>query len=227
MSGIAALARARSRAASGARPAEPASGAKQAAEPDGEERCELCAEPVGEAHSHLVELATRNLVCACRPCALLFSQSGAGGGRYRTVPSRYRSFPALEPGTAMWESLQIPVSVAFFFFNSELDKLVGFYPSPAGATECLLELSSLAELSSSLPALGSLVPDVEAILLHVGQDRTECFLVPIDTCYELVGQLRRSWRGFDGGAEVCSAIESCFASVRARARPLVHGDRDG
>ena len=27
----------------------------------------------------------------------------------------------------------------------------------------------------------------------------ECFLVPIDACYELVGQLRRLWQGFDGG----------------------------
>ena len=27
----------------------------------------------------------------------------------------------------------------------------------------------------------------------------ECFIVPIDACYELVGHLRRLWRGFDGG----------------------------
>ena len=36
-------------------------------------------------------------------------------------------------------------------------------------------------------------------------------------CYELVGQLRRLWKGFDGGAEARQALEEFFAGVRARA----------
>ena len=36
----------------------------------------------------------------------------------------------------------------------------------------------------------------------------------------LVGQLRRLWKGFDGGAEARQALEEFFAGVRARA--VVH-----
>ena len=46
----------------------------------------------------------------------------------------------------------------------------------------------------------------------------ECYLVPIDTCYELVGQLRSRWRGFDGGSEAHEALDAFFDNVRARAR---------
>ena len=55
----------------------------------------------------------------------------------------------------------------------------------------------------------------------VGHGTTaECFLVPIDACYELVGELRRLWRGFDGGSEAHAALDAFFERVRAKARPL-------
>jgi hypothetical protein len=47
----------------------------------------------------------------------------------------------------------------------------------------------------------------------------ECYLVPIDVCYELVGELRRLWKGFDGGTEAHAALEAFFDRVRERARP--------
>ena len=34
--------------------------------------------------------------------------------------------------------------------------------------------------------------------------------MPIDACYELVGQLRRLWRGFDGGQEAHDALDAFF-----------------
>jgi hypothetical protein len=43
--------------------------------------------------------------------------------------------------------------------------------------------------------------------------------VPIDVCYALVGQLRRVWRGFDGGTEARQAIDDFFADIAARSRP--------
>jgi hypothetical protein len=43
--------------------------------------------------------------------------------------------------------------------------------------------------------------------------------VPIDRCYELVGVLRRVWRGFDGGQEARALIDGFFADVAARSRP--------
>ena len=51
-----------------------------------------------------------------------------------------------------------------------------------------------------------------------GAATAECYLVPIDACYELVGQLRRLWRGFDGGQEAHDALDAFFDGVRATAQ---------
>jgi hypothetical protein len=56
-------------------------------------------------------------------------------------------------------------------------------------------------------------------LLRKRDDDIECFLVPIDACYELVGHLRRLWRGFDGGSDVHARLEEFFDDVAARSRP--------
>ncbi len=45
------------------------------------ERCEMCAEPIGEWHGHVVDGEGRGRMGTCRPGALLFTQEGAGGGR--------------------------------------------------------------------------------------------------------------------------------------------------
>jgi len=64
-------------------------------------------------------------------------------------------------------------------------------------------------------------PDVEAVLIRRVADDLECYLVPIDVCYELVGTVRVHWRGFDGGTEARARIDEFFAGVRSRARPFV------
>jgi hypothetical protein len=192
------------------------------------ERCDLCAEPIAEEHGHLVDLDARGLLCACRACYLLFTPGGAGGRRYRAVPDRYLSFPEFRLSPSRWEALQIPVGVAFFFTNSTLGRVAAFYPSPAGATESLLSLDTWGDVVDENPGLATLVPDVEALLLRVprGSTDVECYLVPIDACYELVGRLRTLWRGFDGGAEARDALESFFAALRARARPAPDAERE-
>jgi Family of unknown function (DUF5947) len=112
------------------------------------------------------------------------------------------------------------VSIAFFFINSSLERVAAFYPGPAGATESELALDTWAEVVEANPALLTLVPDTEALLVRAEPNRggAECFLVPIDACYELVGRLRRLWRGFDGGREANDAIDEFFDRVRSRAR---------
>jgi Family of unknown function (DUF5947) len=183
------------------------------------ERCELCALVIADEHDHIVDLDNRSLMCACRPCYLVFSPEGAGGTRYRAVPDRYLAFADLEVGTAL-ERLEIPVGVAFFFLNSTIQQLAAFYPSPAGATESLLPLDAWNEIVAANPQLATLLPDVEALLVRTTEGaRTdgagpECFLVPIDVCYELVGELRRVWRGFDGGSDAHVALGEFFARVR-------------
>ena len=93
-------------------------------------RCEMCGEPIAEQHQHVVDVESRGLLCTCRPCYLLFTDSTAWL-RYRAVPDRYHSFPDFQLGPGQWEDLEIPVGLAFFFANSALGRTVAFYPGPA------------------------------------------------------------------------------------------------
>jgi hypothetical protein len=104
--------------------------------------------------------------------------------------------------------------MAFFFRNSRTGDVSGFYPSPAGATECLLPLDAWEDIERDHPEVASLQPDVEALLVRV--DPLEAFIVPIDACYELVGHLRRLWRGFDGGTEAHEQVRRFFARMGER-----------
>jgi len=83
----------------------------------------------------------------------------------------------------------------------------------------LLSLDVWDDLVRANPALATLLPDVEAILVRTDREtkEIEVYLVPIDACYELVGHLRRLWQGFDGGAEAHEALELFFFGVRDRA----------
>ncbi|MFC9392661.1 DUF5947 family protein [Streptomyces sp. NPDC057027] len=188
--------------------------------PPREERCELCGAPLAaeERHPHLVDTDKRALVCACGPCAQLMDRSAASPGRFRAVPGRFLGDPDHRIDDRAWESLRIPVSVAFFFRNSALDRPVAFYPSPAGATESEPDEGAWRSVLDATRLGALLEPDVEALLLRRHEGRTECFLVPVDLCYELVGRMRLRWQGFDGGAEARADLDDLFARVRGLAR---------
>jgi len=180
------------------------------------ERCDMCDEPVADRHEHVVNVDSRSLMCTCRGCWMLFAPSG--GGRYRAVPDRYALVDGFTMSGDAWDSFQIPVSVAFFFHNSSLGRVTAFYPSPAGATESLLELGAWDKLVAGNPVLATLIADVEALLVRVTEGEQVAFVVPIDACYELVGHMRRLWRGFDGGREAKDALDQFFADLRGRCR---------
>jgi Family of unknown function (DUF5947) len=188
------------------------------------ERCEMCAEPISEQHQHVVDVQSRSLMCTCRGCYLLFTDQQAEL-RYRAVPDRHLSFPDFIFDQADWEDLQIPVGLVFLFRNSVQGRVVAFYPSPAGATESELPLESWDRVVAANPELGQLLPDVEALLIRRREpadgagDEFVCHLVPIDDCYELVGRMRTTWRGFDGGQEARAAMAEFFASVEQRSKP--------
>lgn len=190
--------------------------------PPAGERCEMCGEPIPEEHQHVVDLESHAMMCACRPCYLLFTDATAHL-RYRSVPDRYLFFPDFELGPGQWDELEIPVGLAFFFHSSRLDRTVAFYPGPAGATESELPLGAWGTVLAQNPALGRAAPDTEALLIRgPGPDRSraDCHLVPVDACYELVGQLRRLWRGFDGGQEAREQLAAFFARLDSRSRPV-------
>jgi hypothetical protein len=187
-------------------------------QPRTEAGCEFCNTAIVEEHSHVVNVETRKLMCACRSCYLLFTFEGSARSKFKAVPQRYISLSGPVLTDAHWEQLQIPVGVAFFFSNSRLGHMTAFYPGPTGATESLLPLETWEAIVQANPLLESLVADVEALLIYNLKPRStfECYIVPIDACYELVGRIRRHWRGFDGGTEAHEAIETFFAYVRVR-----------
>jgi len=185
-------------------------------DPPGTERCEMCQTVLDGRHGHLVDLDKRSIACACRACYLLFTHEGAAGGRYRAVPERIGHDPARPLANADWSELQIPVAMAFFFFNSALGRVVAGYPSPGGVTECELDLAAWDRLAAAYPLFGEMAPDTEAIFVH----KSEVFLIPIDMCYSLVGELRLYWQGFDGGAEAREALARFLAGLRRRAVAL-------
>jgi hypothetical protein len=183
-----------------------------------EETCEMCASEIPAGHGHVADLEQFSLLCACRACYLLFDRPEAGGGRYRAVPGRYLHDPRRPMTAAEWDELEIPVGLAFFLHSSRRGEVAGFYPSPAGATECRLDLGAWARIVAAHPLLGAIEPDVEAALISRTDGTIEHFLVPIDACYELAGRMRLLWKGFDGGTEARQSIDEFLGHVRTRAR---------
>src|SRR5262249_8194518 len=195
-------------------------GGRAGAAPAAEEKCEFCATGFGAEHGHVADLEQSSLMCACRPCYLLFTHGQAGRGRYRSVPDRYLEDPARPMTAAEWDLLEIPVRLAFFLHSSVAGEVPGCSPSPAGATECRLDLAAWDRLATDHPLLAAIAPDVEAALICRTDEGVEHFLVPVDACYELAGRMRLYWRGFDGGEQARQSIADFLRRVRSRARPL-------
>jgi uncharacterized protein DUF5947 len=192
---------------------------------EAQERCELCGRPIADEHRHLLDVSKRELMCACRACAVLFDSPAAGAGHYRLIPERRLRIEDLELDEAMWEELRLPVNMAFFFRSSAGGRVVAYYPSPMGPTESLLEFDAWAQLERANPVLGTLAPDVEALLVNRAQGARAHWLVPIDECYRLVALIRMHWRGLTGGKEVWEEIPRFFEGLdrRSRAASRDHG----
>jgi hypothetical protein len=193
--------------------------AKEAAEA-AQEHCELCSEPIPPEHRHLLDVSTREIMCVCRPCSILFDRQAASEGKYRLIPDRHLFLEDFDMSDAQWESLRIPVDMAFFFYSTPAERVVAFYPSPMGPTESLLKLSAWEKLEENNPVLEGMERDVEALLVTRVQGAREHFLVPIDECYSLVGLIRMYWRGLSGGREVWEEIGRFFEELRERSKTV-------
>ena len=190
------------------------------------ERCELCSVGLHPDHPHLVELASRQILCACDACALLFD--GMEMSKYKRVSRSSQYLPDFAMTDSQWESLMIPINMAFLFRSSLENRIVALYPSPAGAVESLLPLDAWAEIEAGNPALHQLKPDIEALLVnrvaHAHEQRdAEYYIAPIDECYKLVGLIRANWKGLSGGAEVWTEVAHFFAELRSKSQVLSGG----
>jgi hypothetical protein len=183
------------------------------------ELCDLCAAPVRPVHQHLLERTSRALVCACDACAILFSASDA---KFLRVPRRIRLIRDFQLPDQLWEDLAVPINMAYFYHEGIAGRPKASYPSPAGAVESLLPLDAWRELVTANPILGTIEPEVEALLANrlgiiSGSAEMEYFVLPIDECYKLVGLIRTHWRGFSGGTEVWKELMQFFNALRERA----------
>ena len=143
------------------------------------------------------------------------------GQRFRAAPDRWLNDPAFVIDDARWSALGVPVRLAFFLRHGDGGHWAALYPGPAGATESTLPLDAWNDLCAATPLCAAVEPDVEALLVAGdGHGRYDCFLVPISACYELVGRVKRCWRGFDGGDEARRAVADFFERARARAEAL-------
>ena len=178
------------------------------------EWCELCARALEGRHAHLLDPQARRILCACDPCAFLFQD---GAGRYRRVPRDSFFLSDLALDNLQWESLSIPVNLAFFFFSSPAKRVVAYYPSPGGATESLLTLEAWEGIAAAHPRIRQMQPDVEALLVNRVASPPDYYIVPIDRCYELSGIVRKHWQGFTGGDDVWREVANFFAALRSEA----------
>ena len=163
------------------------------------DQCELCGAGIPASHSHVLELATRDVKCACRPCGLLFERSS----RMRLIPTDVYDATDVD---VPWEHLRLPVDIAFFF--TVAGEWKAYYPSPMGPTECLLPVALDIDLED----------DVQALLADRVRGAHRQWIVGIDVCYELVGLIRMHWRGFTGGTEVWRELDKFWDGLDRRRR---------
>lgn len=183
-----------------------------------EERCDFCSRPVPAQHRHLLEVESREIMCACLACSILFAQQAASLGKYRLIGTRRRWLADFDLSDEQWLGLCLPVELAFFFYSSPAGRVLAYYPSPMGPTESLLPLETWQEMVARNPVLAEMEQDVEALLVNRAKGVNYYCLVPIDDCYRLVGLLRTRWRGFGGGTEVWQEIGRFFDDLRAMSR---------
>ncbi len=182
------------------------------------EHCDMCNAELAAEHQHLIDPLSRQLICACQPCAILFDNPGET--KYKSVPRRIRYLSDFRLTDAQWDNLRIPIQLAFFFNSTVNERIVALYPGPAGATESLLSFESWSEMAAENPILERMEADVEALLVNRVGNTREYYIVPIDECYKLVGLIRTHWSGLSGGTEVWREIAEFYARLKERSSEI-------
>jgi Family of unknown function (DUF5947) len=184
------------------------------------EQCELCSARIPAGHRHLLDVPARNVRCVCYPCSVLFDREAASEGRFKLIPDRHLFLPDFDLSDEQWQGLRVPVGIAFVVHDAHANQPLAFYPSPMGPTQALLDPQVWQEVIDHNPILGSLQPDVEALLVNRVRGARAHYLVPIDDCYRLVGLIRTNWRGLTGGKDVWQHVDAFFGDVQARSKTL-------
>jgi hypothetical protein len=181
------------------------------------ETCDLCHAALTGRHQHLFEPVARRVECVCDACAVLFS--GDGRTKYRRVPRRTLPIPDFQMTDAQWESLMIPIGIAFFYRSSLEHRVIALYPSPARPVESQLAFDSWEDIATQNPIVRGMEPDVEGLLAYRVAESRKYFLIPIDECFRLIGIMRMRWKGLSGGSALWMEVESFLASLQHSGDP--------
>ncbi|MFE9452142.1 DUF5947 family protein [Streptomyces sp. NPDC006739] len=174
------------------------------------ELCDLCAAPVPDEHRHLYDGTREEVLCACRPCSLLFTDREASEGHYLLIPGRRLRLPPVDTGP-----LGVPVGLAFFVPHAD-GTATAHYPSPLGATRWELDAAAWHQAVAGCGELATVAPEVEALLVNTARGLSHHWIVPVDDCFRMVAVVRREWEGLSGGQRVWPALERFFAELAAR-----------
>lgn len=184
------------------------------AAPPPAEQCDLCAEPLPDGHQHLLDTGSRDVLCACQACGILFDRKAAGNGHYRLIRHLRRPLPDFHCDDVLWAGLGTPVELAFFLRQEDAEPVLAHYPSPIGVTGAAVPAEAWQRLAAANPVLSELDTEVVALLVRRARTRTEHWLVGLDDCYRLSALLRSSWTGMTGGDEVWPAVDGFFDDLR-------------
>ncbi len=174
------------------------------------EKCFFCGKVLPADHRHLVDLSAMKFMCTCQMCMITMAESGT----YKPLPQRSLRLQGFNMSDQLWSDFLIPVNMAFFVVSAKRGGTVAYYPAPTGATESKLKMEAWNNLSELNPILNSLVPDLEALLINRLDDVGEYYIVPIDSCYKLIGMIRIAWKGIFGGKEVNDTIRQFFNELK-------------
>ncbi len=178
-----------------------------------QEHCELCSLALPGPHPHVLQRSNGQILCACEPCAILFSHR-EDAGKFVRIPRDFRRLSSFQITDAEWRALLLPIDLAFFVNSSRAGRVIAYYPSPGGCTESLLNLEAWTDIIRDNPVVGHMQPDVEALLVNRVRDRREYYIAPLDQCYKLAGLIRMNWHGFSGGDSVWQEIDQFFDRLK-------------
>ena len=193
------------------------------------ESCEMCAEPIADEHRTWSTSHSRQLMCTCRACYLLFTAEAAAAA----LPRRARPLPVLpglRPDPGRLGRAGDPGRPGVLLL--QLGARAGSSPSTRarpGATESELRWSAWQRCWPPTRS-STCSPDVEALLVRGARRRpraraaTWCRSTPATSWSAGCGMV---WRGFDGGQDARARDRRVLRrGVGAQPAAATGGERD-
>ncbi|MHB1544270.1 MAG: DUF5947 family protein [Gammaproteobacteria bacterium] len=174
--------------------------------------CDICGWFLSVDHAHLIDPASRELLCACPACVAALAEFEDSSLHH--ISSGVHCLTDFQMTDEQWSALMIPTGFAFFLRSTPSGGVVAMYPGPEGLSESPVRLATWKAVMDSNPMLETLQPDTEALLVHRMSSPHGYYRVPIDRCHALAGLIKKHWRGQSGGSVVHASVARFFTELR-------------